>query len=183
MQSRTIRRFALQSLAALAVGAAGYASLGTTDCTIGYEAKVEVVVELAADETERVVEARFTSSVPPTVSVYADPDVQLTAIDPQEYPPGMGGRSSDYASSASGAGGSAGATVESPAAGATFDQPMSYHQPALQYLGLEAGPSTLTFRVERGAFAGPLSVPILVVLEGGSCDGPPGLDLRVDVVD
>lgn len=157
-RTAAFRRTVFQVLAALAVGASGFASLGTSDCTEGYTVRAERPIDFAADESERLVRVRFSSSDFDQLVVTVEPGLELARIDPPPDPVGTGGLS-----------GTAGAAASSP----THEVVERWDGDQWDYV----------YRVGRGDRVGAFSVSVEAALTGESCDGPPALDLRVDVVD
>ncbi len=142
------QRAMFQCLALLATGASGLASLGTSDCTMGYSITAGRDIVFSAGETERLVEVQASTTDGYWVlDVSASEGTVVEQIDPVPV--------SD--------------PDDSPPNEATVVRPNRETDTIVFRLSrTETNTDTLRFDAE---------------LTGDSCDGPPDLDLRVDVID
>lgn len=87
-RSLRLHQWLLQGLAALAVGASGFASLGTTDCTELYTLTASRTVVFADDDEEHWVLVRVSPASFESLTLTADAEVVLEQVEP---PPSLGG--------------------------------------------------------------------------------------------
>lgn len=188
----------LQALAALAVAASGYASLGTTDCFDIESLKVQREVPFGPEDASRLVRVRLSPSRFYSLAVAATGDVEVVQVEP---PPGSGGAGGIAGAPPAGAGASAAGAVAAGAPGTTVTggtivgipsgglEPSTSGTPSrwsIERPG-DSAVDTYVFRLDRGPGEGAFTSVVTVELGAwASCFSDwddPTMDLRVEVID
>jgi len=186
-----------QALAALAVAASGYASLGTTDCSDIKSLTVQREVPFGPEDASRLVRVRVSPSRFYSLEVMASADAEVVQIEPPTGSGGAGGNAgapvASAGASAAGAGAAGapwtvtgGTLVGLPSGGLDPSTGGTSSRWTIEYPG-DGAVDTYVFRLDRGPRVGTFTSLVTVELGAWAswCSDwdDPTMDLRVELID